>query len=82
MVKLLPASERVKVYVEARSGRILEAKAEQPIIEPPRRSEAAISGGPTSFESIPWCDRDCPLARSEAPFLSPGVVVTGHRSPS
>jgi uncharacterized membrane protein YkoI len=33
-VKLLKGSERVKVYVDAHSGRILEAKAEVTVHEP------------------------------------------------
>lgn len=42
-VKLLRSGERVKVYVDARSGKILEAKAEIAVAEPYREisSEAA-----------------------------------------
>jgi uncharacterized membrane protein YkoI len=54
-VKLLSASGRVKVYVDASSGRILEAKAEITVREPHGRSEAQLPGCPTSCESILQC---------------------------
>lgn len=54
-VKLLRASRRVKVYVDASSGHILEAKAESALTEPRGRSEAELSGCRTSLESVSPC---------------------------
>ncbi len=54
-VKLLTGGGRVKMYIDARSGRVLEAKAEITITEPYQRMtpEAAKSWYPTTLESIP-----------------------------
>ena len=44
-VKLLSAGQRIKVYVDARSGRVLNAKAEISVDEYPRELLPDISGG-------------------------------------
>ena len=54
-VKLLRASGRVKVYVDASSGHILEAKAESALTELRGRSEVELSGCRPSLESVSPC---------------------------
>jgi hypothetical protein len=48
-VKLISGGSRVKVYIDTRSGRVLEAKAEITVAEPyqPIIPQAAISTRPT-----------------------------------
>ena len=54
-VKLLTSGGRVKMYIDARSGRVLEAKAEITVDEPYQGTipEAAISSYPTTLKSVP-----------------------------
>jgi uncharacterized membrane protein YkoI len=54
-VKLLTSGGRVKMYIDARSGRVLEAKAEITVDENHQwmTPEGAISSYPTTFKSVP-----------------------------
>ena len=54
-VKLLTGGRRVKIYIDARSGRVLEAKAEITIVEPYQgmTPNVAISLPPTTLEPVP-----------------------------
>ena len=54
-IKLLTAGGRVKVYVDARSGSILEANREETITGPdgPVIPEGVVAGRMHSFESAP-----------------------------
>ena len=54
-VKLLTGGGRVKMYIDARSGHVLEAKAEITVAEPYQWTtpEAAIPSYPTTLKSVP-----------------------------
>jgi uncharacterized membrane protein YkoI len=54
-IKLMTAGGRVKMYIDGRSGSILEAKAEKPIATPDGRvvPEVMMAGHTQNLESAP-----------------------------
>lgn len=69
-VKLLADGRRIKMYIDARSGRVIEAKAEITVVEPYQgvSPNAAPSGSPVSLVRVSRFSRDSSPARRD-PFI-------------